>query len=577
MLNSTLFANDPLLEQIAIDANGQRISTTQNREDPAVRKVQQALLIWDPDCLPVRGADGEYGSETAKAVLRFKMEVIGVQGTVYNDVGPLTVLNLDAIVLVHEQKLAPAARIAELDAWLTPALSGVFSSVSSSDVTVRVSGTEAFESLYRALSACVDERAVIVIAGWDFEPNTQLILGGTIADSLRNAASRGAQVRAIFNHFPTIQVPGYGEVPLPNTGNNVWAVDFINRLPGGAVIHDDKALHHSTESLGIPGPSFNIQLGVHHQKVWIVWTGDTLTAWCGGIDIKPNRVGPNAWHDVNVEVKGPAATHLYEVLRKRWNDNPRRPPNVSLPELTPPAVTGTHRCRIVTTFGNPSQFAGLNTAPYSFAPSGSKSIREMLFHCMGKARNFIYLEDQYFVDESIGRELASHLSHINALIINIPDTNGVNGEIHQGYARRRAAFNHFLSYTEKVAVVWNHKFVHSKLWIFDDTIALVSSANVNRRGFEHDSEIGVAFGAIQSVGTVREMRERLWAMHLGPNMPVSGTDPAAALSLWKAPPPGSHVSVYDWTNGADVSPVPLPLSLFMGPNEFWEIVDPRCP
>jgi hypothetical protein len=30
MLTSTLFANDPLLEQIAIDANGQRISTTQN-------------------------------------------------------------------------------------------------------------------------------------------------------------------------------------------------------------------------------------------------------------------------------------------------------------------------------------------------------------------------------------------------------------------------------------------------------------------------------------------------------------------------------------------------------------------
>lgn len=52
MLTSTLFANDPLLEQIAIDANGQRISTTQNNEDPAVRKVQQALLMWDPNCLP---------------------------------------------------------------------------------------------------------------------------------------------------------------------------------------------------------------------------------------------------------------------------------------------------------------------------------------------------------------------------------------------------------------------------------------------------------------------------------------------------------------------------------------------
>lgn len=76
MLTSALFAGDPLLEAIAQDQD--RISRSQHRTDPAVRKVQTALLDWDPDSLPQFGADGDYGDETAGAVARFKAEVLGV-------------------------------------------------------------------------------------------------------------------------------------------------------------------------------------------------------------------------------------------------------------------------------------------------------------------------------------------------------------------------------------------------------------------------------------------------------------------------------------------------------------------
>ena len=103
MLTSPLFAGDALLEAIAADAGGERISRTRHRDDPAVLKVQTALLIWDPACLPLHGADGSYGDETADAVRRFKIEVIGVDpATVFDDVGPQTVLRLDAIVAEHE-------------------------------------------------------------------------------------------------------------------------------------------------------------------------------------------------------------------------------------------------------------------------------------------------------------------------------------------------------------------------------------------------------------------------------------------------------------------------------------------
>jgi hypothetical protein len=100
MFWSLLFQGDALLEAIAIDnpPNQIRISENQNRFDPAVRKVQIALLTWDPGCLPQWGADGEFGSEAAAAVHRFKVEELGIpEADVIDDVGPKTVIRLDWI------------------------------------------------------------------------------------------------------------------------------------------------------------------------------------------------------------------------------------------------------------------------------------------------------------------------------------------------------------------------------------------------------------------------------------------------------------------------------------------------
>lgn len=120
MLTSQLFAGDDLLEQIA-GGGPERLSQTQHRTDPAVGKVQAALLIWRPDVLPVHGADSDYGSETAAAVVTFKVEELGVANPI-PDVGPLTVQRLDEIAAAAEAPTpAPTPRIRE-DIWaLQPA------------------------------------------------------------------------------------------------------------------------------------------------------------------------------------------------------------------------------------------------------------------------------------------------------------------------------------------------------------------------------------------------------------------------------------------------------------------------
>jgi hypothetical protein len=82
-LQSQLFQGDDLLQAIADDvreADGSltRISRTQHAKGDSVTRVQEALLTWRPDCLPVFGADGQYGGEAAAAVHRFKVEELAV-------------------------------------------------------------------------------------------------------------------------------------------------------------------------------------------------------------------------------------------------------------------------------------------------------------------------------------------------------------------------------------------------------------------------------------------------------------------------------------------------------------------
>lgn len=119
---SELFQGDAVLRAIADDevvaGVRVRISRMQNAQDPAVLKVQTALLDFDSGCLPVHGADGKYGDETAGAVRRFKIEVLGVPpAEVIDDVGPLTVQRLDGIRADAEGPTPTPTLAVRRDVW----------------------------------------------------------------------------------------------------------------------------------------------------------------------------------------------------------------------------------------------------------------------------------------------------------------------------------------------------------------------------------------------------------------------------------------------------------------------------
>ena len=169
--------------------------------------------------------------------------------------------------------------------------------------------------------------------------------------------------------------------------------------------------------------------GSHHQKlVMLLHPGrpEDDVAFVGGIDLCHGRRDDEAqegdpqaepldpaygahppWHDIQGEVRGPAVVDLVQTFRERWNDPTpltRRGfrPSMSKPRSTstepkapglipplggahPPA--GRHAVQVLHTYP-------IKRPPYPFAPEGERSIARMYSKALGRARSFIYVEDQ---------------------------------------------------------------------------------------------------------------------------------------------------------------------------------------
>jgi len=106
MMQSQLFSGDSVLQAVADDLD--RISRHRHTPSESVRRIQQALLTWRPDVLPVNGTDGVYGDETAGAVVQFKVDELAVPAAeAFDDVGPRTVIRLDEIQAAAEASAPP--------------------------------------------------------------------------------------------------------------------------------------------------------------------------------------------------------------------------------------------------------------------------------------------------------------------------------------------------------------------------------------------------------------------------------------------------------------------------------------
>ena len=140
------------------------------------------------------------------------------------------------------------------------------------------------------------------------------------------------------------------------------------------------------------------RVGGFHQKIAIVRNDSGLHAYCGGIDLNANRLDNrdhgirHPYHDVHARLDGPAAADLATTFVERWQRAGRSTLAIGAPgamPVVPPA--GDDVVQIARTYFGP----GTGGTGFPFAPGGERTILDTQLAAIGRARRYIYIEDQY--------------------------------------------------------------------------------------------------------------------------------------------------------------------------------------
>jgi phospholipase D1/2 len=277
-----------------------------------------------------------------------------------------------------------------------------------------------------------------------------------------------------------------------------------------------------------------------HQKIVVV---DNKLAFSGGLDLSKwrwdtsehavdndQRVDPDGkpyppFHDVQMLVDGEAAAALGELVRERWRIATGNDPDV--PQTDTESDPWPASCDAALERIN---IAIARTLP---AYDGREEVREvecLYLDCIEAAQTFIYIENQYFTSQNIGRALAKRLEESDGpqVVIVMPEMTGGWLEQHTMDVLRarllqelRAADKH-----ERLRVYYVRLgedphvslMVHAKVMIVDDCFARVGSSNISNRSMGLDSECDIAVESSDAQNcndAIAGFRRRLLAEHLG--------------------------------------------------------------
>lgn len=446
----------------------------------------------------------------------------------------------------------------------------------------RVHGAHYFSRLLEVISE-LDEDSWIHFTGWRGDADERL--GGPdteVARVLADAARRGVHVRGLI----------WRSHPDQAKFSEQESLHFVTTIndAGGEVLLDERVRKG----------------GSHHQKLFLIRhprDENKDLAFVGGIDLCHSRhdderhegdpqvwemneaYGPRpAWHDIQLEVKGPAIGDLSWTFRERWEDpapldhrNPwrfamaRRAKQPRHPDPLPampkdPAPAGPQAIQVLRTYPRKSHFA------YPFASNGERSIARAYIKALKRARRLIYVEDQYFWSEDIAASLADALASVPtmrliALVPLVPEQQGVVSETPERVGQRRAWEVLRAAGGERVRFYGIENdaelpiYIHAKACVIDDVWAMVGSDNLNRRSWTHDSELscavlddtlddrkpedpaGLGDGARRFA---RDLRLGLWSEHLGTDTsPGELVDPDSGFDAWAA----AAARLAEWKQG----------------------------
>ena len=184
--------------------------------------------------------------------------------------------------------------------------------------------------------------------------------------------------------------------------------------------------------------------GLHffHQKIAVVRGSAGWAGFCGGIDLNPNRLDDERhcqnrlYHDVHARVDGPAVRDLAITFIERWNEQNAPADQLSFADAdlppTSPAPGGKDIVQIARTNFLPNPATGAGRA-FSYAPNGDRTILDTVVQAIRQAREYIYIEDQYFTPPVEYQDaLVEAVGRVKSLVVLIPDSSDmIYGELHR--------------------------------------------------------------------------------------------------------------------------------------------------
>ena len=284
----------------------------------------------------------------------------------------------------------------------------------------------------------------------------------------------------------------------------------------------------------------------HHQKLAVF---DAETLYIGGLDVndrrydtpRHNRRGVDTWHDVQVVVSGEVATearqHLLDMDDVFSGKNAR------------------HTNALLRTMSAKRKFS----LPFMSPVPAISEISDAHLEAIKKAEQFIYFETQFFRDEIIARALALRAAQQPGLSLvmmlpaapeDIAFTDDWGPDAAYGEHMQVKCIDLITSgFGERVFIGSPAQprpssskgrdahfgapliYLHAKVSIFDDSLGIVSSANLNGRSMNWDTEAGVA---TQSKAEVAQLKQRCFEHWLGKGADDAFYQPQTACDTWAA-------------------------------------------
>jgi phosphatidylserine/phosphatidylglycerophosphate/cardiolipin synthase-like enzyme len=317
----------------------------------------------------------------------------------------------------------------------------------------------------------------------------------------------------------------------------------------------------------------------YHQKFVVI---DGKRAIIGGLDLDERRWddarhrqrADRTWHDISALVEGPAvadiARHFAELWNRElprfravvaeWTDGvARRLTLEPLSEAPDPgrltAQEGEAVVQVVRTRSRKSR------SPLALGPVAHlRELKAAHRQVIGSARRLLYIEAQFFRSADAAHWVIDRLKRVPqlqvvVLVANTPEEIAFEGQgdnpahRHGEYLQTKALASLRRAAGERVGIFTLAKqegvrpseeqfvdqrgtafgagliHIHSKLIIADDTACLLSSANINGRSFEWDTELGILWQ--QGGPEIGDFRDRLWRQLSG-----GGLERGSMLSDW---------------------------------------------